>query len=108
MMQKNNSTKHNKHQSIIFQIERIRHRTPKALAEEYFVFLSTLYGRKIESGDVRLRDYGNMTMFDVADEIKIRTKMLHADNMRKIEQHRAKRKKEQDNAIKELIQLQNK
>lgn len=106
MKQLKNSTRYNKHRSVLFQIEAARHRTPKALAEEYLIFLSTLYGRKIETGDVRLRDYGDMTMYDIADEIKIRTKMLHADNMRKIEQHKDKRKKEQDEAIKQLIQLQ--
>ena len=98
--------KHNEHQSIIFQQERIRHRMPKAFAEEYFILLTTLYGRRFESGDIRLRDYHDMTMFDIVDEIKIRTKMMRVDNQRNIEKHKEKQKKEQDKAIQELLMIQ--
>lgn len=97
--------KHNPHQSIIFQQERIRHRLPKALADEYLIFLTTLYGRKFESGDVRIRDYADMTMYDIYNELRLRTKMIHADNERTRDKVKEKERKEQDEAIQELLMV---
>lgn len=98
--------KYNPRQSILFQQERIRHRTPKALAEEYLILLTTLYGRRVESGEVRIKDYADMTMFDVVNEIKLRTKMIHAENQRTTQQREDKERKEQDAAIQELLMIQ--
>jgi hypothetical protein len=103
---KNKAVKHNPYQSILFQQERIRHRTPKALADEYLVLLTTLYGRRFESGEVRLKEYIDMTMFDVTAEIKLRTKMIHADNQRATQQRKDKERKEQEEAIQELLMVQ--
>lgn len=97
---------YNDKQSILFQIERIRTRTPKALAEEYFILLATLYGRRIESGDMRLQNYAKMTMFDIDEEVRVRTNIWRAENKRKIEQYKAKQKADQDKAIQALLILQ--
>lgn len=97
--------KHNPYESVLFQIEAIRQRTPEILTQEYLVFIASLYGRKIESGDARIKDYADMTVFDVHDEIHLRTTLLHADNQRKLTEYKTKKRKEQDDAIKELLQL---
>lgn len=99
-------TAYNPYQSVFFQIERIKSRMPKQLAEEYLVLLTTLYGRRFEEGVVRVKDYHDMTMRDIADEIVLRTKIMRADNTRKIEKQKEKEKKEQEEAIRELILLQ--
>lgn len=99
------NVQHNPYQSILFQIEAIRQRTPEILAKEYLVFIASLYGRKIEAGDVRIKDYADMTVFDVQEEIQLRTSLLHADNQRKLTEYKDKKKKEQDAAIQELLQL---
>src|SRR5688572_9310856 len=100
------AAKHNPYQSILFQQEKIRHRTPKALADEYLILLTTLYGRRFESGEVRLKEYADMTMFDIINEIKLRTKMIRADNQRISQQKEEKERKEQEEAIQELLILQ--
>lgn len=106
MKKQKSVVKYNEHQSLVFQQECIRYRLPTAFAQEYFIFLTTLYGRKFETGDARIQDFSMMTMADICDEIKLRTNMLQADNQMKIQLYKDKKKKDQDKAIQELLQIQ--
>lgn len=55
----------------------------ESMATEYLSVLSILYGYQIEQGLRRVSDYGNMTMLEAENEIRIRTVMLRGQRVRK-------------------------
>lgn len=66
-----------------FQIEVSRNKMIDALSNEYLQMLSILYGTQIYNGEKRTSDYNDMTMLEVADELRIRTLMMQGDRLRK-------------------------
>ena len=73
----------NLYESYNFKLEVARNKFLDAVATEYLQMLSILYGAHIYSGEKRTSDYSNMTMLEVADELRIRTLMMQGDRLRK-------------------------
>ena|SRR5215216_4999767 len=90
----------NMYESYNFQLEVARNKFIDALASEYLQMLSILYGTQIYSGEKRTSEFNDMTMLEVADELRIRTLMLKGDRLRK------KRKLQEEHARNEADLLE--
>jgi len=88
------------YESYNFQLEVARNKFIDALASEYLQMLSILYGTQIYSGEKRTSEFNDMTMLEVADELRIRTLMLKGDRLRK------KRKLQEEHARNEADLLE--
>jgi len=91
---------------ISYKIEMARRKNRLAIAEEYLTFIGILYQDQIESGHKRISDFKNMTMFDIEDEIKLRTKIITADNARKIKKQQEDAEKREKQLLDHLKKLQ--
>jgi len=91
---------------IVYQIERVRDKTRKALLEEYQIFLINLYGHLIEDGTKRISDFSNMTMLDIRTEVQLRTRAMRSLTNIKIKAHQEKEQKKQIELLRRLS-LQN-
>lgn len=74
--------------SFNYKLEVARNQVTQSLSMEYLQMLAILYGSHIYSGEKRTSDYNNMTMLEVADELRIRTIMMKGERMRKKRQLR--------------------
>ncbi len=74
--------------SANFQLEVAHSKFIESLSLEYLQMLSILYGSQIYNGEKRTSDYNNMTMLEVADELRIRTLMMKGDRIRRKKQLR--------------------
>lgn len=88
--------------SEAFRYQKARREILRGFNDETYIFLSTLFGTHIEEGKKRISDYGNMTMFDVVSEIKMRTMMLQGYNRAKIRHHFEEEKRKQDELLARL------
>jgi len=52
------------------------------VTNEYLSMLAILYGDQIEQGTKRISDYGNMTMLEAENELRVRTIMMKGQRMR--------------------------
>lgn len=85
-----------------FQVQQQRVELIESIATEYLSVLSLLYGYHIEQGTRRVSDYGDMTMLDAENELRVRTIMMRGQRMRK---QRELREEMQENERKLLEQL---
>lgn len=53
------------------------------MSEEYLSIIAILYGDQIESGIKRISYYGDMTMLEAENELRVRTKMMRGQRLRK-------------------------
>lgn len=97
--------KHNPYTSLIYQIEVIRHRTRKALVEEYMIFLINLYGHKFQDGEKTIKDYNHLTMMDIRNELLLRTRMMKGDTDAKIKKYKEDEQRKQDEYLRKLALL---
>lgn len=104
-MTKKPKAQYNPHIPLIYQIEKVRNRTRKALLEEYMIFLINLYGHLIEDGTKRITDYANMSMLDIRTEVQLRTRSMRQSTNAKIRAYHDKEQKKQDELLKKLSQL---
>ncbi len=96
---------YNPYTPVIYQIEKVRNRTRKALVEEYMIFLINLYGHLIEDGSKRITDYDTMTMLDIRAEVQLRTRAMRGSTNAKIRSQREKEQKKQDELLAKLARL---
>lgn len=96
---------YNPYQSIVYQIEVVRNKTRRALLHEYMIFLINLYGSSFDDGRVRIKNYADMTMLDMRNEILLRIKMLHGESNAKIKKHKEEQQRKQDELLRRLSQL---
>lgn len=66
-----------------FQINQQRRANIESIAVEYLNILAILYGDQIDTGIKRVRDFGQMTMLEAENELRIRTLMIQAQRLRK-------------------------
>ena len=92
-------------ESFSFQRESLQWLNRKALADEYLIFLVTLYGIHLDSGARRIYDFSYMTMPEMRQEIKARVYMIRAENKRKIRAYFEKEAKKQQDMLRKLSQL---
>lgn len=52
------------------------------ITNEYLSMLAILYGDQIEQGTKRVSDYGNMTMLEAENELRVRTLMMRGQRLR--------------------------
>jgi hypothetical protein len=53
-----------------------------SMGEEYLSILAILYGDQIDSGIKRISYYGDMTMLEAENELRVRTKMMRGQRLR--------------------------
>lgn len=97
----------NPYQSSAYQQEVLRRRTIDLLSTEFYVFLSTFYGNYIEDGTKRIKDYRDMTFFDVTSELRLRVQMIRAMNNNKVKHHFEEDRKKQIELLEKLKKLTN-
>lgn len=97
--------KYNPHIPLVYQIEKVRNKTRKALLEEYQIFLINLYGHLIEDGTKRISDFSSMSMLDVRTEVQLRTRAMRTSTNQKIKAHKEKEAKKQEELLRKLSQL---
>lgn len=83
-----------------YQLEVSRRRNRRIIAEEFLSFIGMLYQDQIESGYKRIKDFKDMTMFDIQHEIILRTDIIARESKRKIR----RQKEEQDRKEKQLLE----
>ncbi len=105
MTKQKTKVKYNPNIPLVYQIEKIRNRTRKALLEEYTIFLINLYGHLIEDGTKRVADFATMSMLDIRVEVQLRTRSMRQSTNAKIRAHRDKEQKKQDELLRKLAQL---
>lgn len=66
-----------------FSLNKQRRSFVDNLSEEYLSILAILYGNQIDSGIKRISYYGNMTMLEAENELRVRTKMMRGQRLRK-------------------------
>lgn len=76
-------TKQRQTQAFNFLVQQQRVELIESIANEYLSVLSLLYGYHIEQGTKRVSDYGDMTMLDAENEIRVRTIMMRGQRIRK-------------------------
>lgn len=96
---------YNPYESLIFQIESVKNRTRKALMNEYMIFLINLYGHLIQDGTKNIRDYKDLTMMDIRNEVIIRIKAMRGESNAKIRAHKEKEQKKQDELLRKLSRM---
>lgn len=104
-MTKKVKQKYNPYIPLVYQIEKIRNRTRKALLEEYTIFLINLYGHLIEDGTKRISDFSNMSMLDVRTEVQLRIRAMRGSTNAKIRAYKEKEKKKQEETLRKLSRL---
>lgn len=65
-----------------FRLNKQRRDLIESLTNEYLSMLAILYGDQIEMGTKRVSQYGNMTMLEAENELRVRTMMLRGQRMR--------------------------
>lgn len=83
-----------------FILNKQRQELTNSISEEYLSILSILYGDQIESGIKRISYYGDMTMLEAENELRVRTKMMQGLRMRK------KRELKEEHAAQEAALLE--
>jgi hypothetical protein len=83
-----------------FQLQQQRLLLVENITDEYLSILAILYGDQIQSGTKRVSEYGNMTMLEAENELRVRTLMMRGDRLRT----KRKLKEEHDAAEKELME----
>lgn len=76
-------TKNFQTQAMNFNLSKQRKDLIDHIATEYLSMLAILYGDQIEMGTKRVSDYGDMTMLEAENELRVRTLMLRGQRMRK-------------------------
>lgn len=104
-MKKKAKKLYNPHQSVIYQIEEVRNKSRRAITHEYLIFLINLYGNHIETGDKRIKDYYDMTMLDVRNELLLRIKMMRGETNSRIRKHKEEQQRKQDELLRRLSQM---
>lgn len=66
-----------------FNLNKQRRSLVENLSEEYLSILAILFGDQIEMGLKRISYYGNMTMLEAENELRVRTKMMRGQRLRK-------------------------
>jgi hypothetical protein len=74
-------------QSQAFQWQKLRREMYDITNLERYILLSVFYGLHIEDGIKRVKDYNDMTMYDMGSELKIRIQRLEGQNKARIKQH---------------------
>lgn len=92
--------KHIKMQAVNFLLQQQRIQLVDNITDEYLSILAILYGDQIQTGVKRISDYGNMTMLEAENELRVRTLMLRGDRLRT----KRKLKEEHDTAERELME----
>lgn len=70
-------------QSANFSLNKQRRDLVINLTDEYLSILAILYGDQIESGIKRVSYYGDMTMLEAENELRVRTKMMRGTRIRR-------------------------
>lgn len=70
-------------QSMNFRINRQRLQLIDNLSTEYLSIIAILYGDQIETGVKRISNYGDMTMLEAENELRVRMLMMRGLRMRK-------------------------
>ncbi len=94
-----------KRQAIHFLVNKQYKQLCQSLSTEYLSILAILYGDKIESGIMRVSDYGPMTMLEAENEFRIRTMMLSGQIARKQKELRAKYKADEEAMLEQLKKI---
>lgn len=89
-----------KTQAMNFKLNSQRRQLIESMSTEYLSILAILYGDQIEMGTRRISHYGNMTMLEAENEIRVRTMMMKGQRLRKKRQL----KEEHDEAERELME----
>jgi len=97
--------RHNNYIPYTYQLELVRNRTREVLMREYMIFVVNLYGHLIQDGTKKIRDYANMSMIDMREELILRTRAMRGSNNRKIKEYKEKEQKRQDELLRKLSQL---
>lgn len=69
--------------AVNFDLNKQRRELTINMSEEYLSILAILYGNQIEAGIHRVSYYGNMTMLEAENELRVRTKMMRGQRLRK-------------------------
>lgn len=69
-------------QAVNFNLNDQRMQLVTSIATEYLSMLTILYGDQIEMGTKRVSDYGNMTMLEAENELRVRTLMMKGQRLR--------------------------
>ncbi len=77
-----NQMKMHKTLAANFRLNKQRRSLVESLTNEYLSMLAILYGDQIESGIKRISHFGNMTMLEAENELRVRTMMLRGQTMR--------------------------
>ncbi len=96
-MQRNIDTR-----TYAYKVQKARRELIEVMQNEVYIFLSTLFGNHIEEGRKRIADFGDMTMFDVGSEIKLRTQMMRTHNNARVRHHFEEEQKKQDQLLARL------
>lgn len=67
--------------NYLLNAQRIRY--VESISTEYLSILTILFGDNLEMGQRRISDYGNMTMLEAENELRVRTIMYKGRRLRK-------------------------
>lgn len=76
-----------------YQIEIARNKNRAIIREEYLTFIHVLYRNQIENGYKRIKDFKDMTMLDIQNEIMLRTRIIAGDNQRELDKQKEAQKR---------------
>ena len=83
-------------------IQQMRRELIKIINREIYIFLATFFGNQLDDGKRRVRDYKDMTMFDVRSEVQLRVQSMKGYNDAKVKHHYEEEKKRQDELLSKL------